>query len=144
MASGGHVLFDSGANCCITNVRDNFLDFEPLQGTQQIDEIGKGLKIAGRGHVLWAFEADDGMYRALKLPCYFVPSSNTRIASIQEILKAYPKESVTMSKDHMRLPGYDDTPSLTIPYCPTTWDYHCIQVENSDHHCHQLYGGRIH
>ena len=114
----GNVLFDSGANCCITNQREDFNGhFEPIKGNQVIDGIGKGLKIDGQGTVTWTFKADNGMYRTLKLPCYFVPSSNTRIASLQVIMKVYPEESAVMDGTHLRLTGNGSNPSITIPYC---------------------------
>ena len=65
------VLFDSGANCCITNRKADFTaDFQHQLSTQIIDGIGKGLKIEGSGTVAWTFNADNGMYHTLNLPCY--------------------------------------------------------------------------
>ena len=58
----GEGLFDSGANCCITNCKRDFGDtLEPVGGNQVIDGIGKGLKIAGKGKVKWTFITDDGV-----------------------------------------------------------------------------------
>ena len=74
------VLFDSGANCCVTNRRDDFVGpYHVGDGTQVIDGIGKGLRIQGRGHVAWTFKADNGMYRTIKVPCFYVPTGNCRI-----------------------------------------------------------------
>ena len=114
----GNVLFDSGANCCITNRKEDFCGhFETTRTNQVIDGIGKGLQIAGKGTVTWTFKADNGMYRTLKVPCYYVPSSNSRIASLQVILKEYPNESAVMDGTHLRLTGDETTPPITIPYC---------------------------
>ena len=114
----GTVLFDSGANCCITNRKADFSsDFKWQVATRVIDGIGKGLKIEGHGTVAWTFKADDGMYRTLRLPCFFVPSTNTRIASLQQILTAYPKEQFHMDRQGLTLSGDGSVPSLTIPMC---------------------------
>ena len=91
------VLFDSGANCCITNRMDDFAgDYDDNITDKVIDGIGKGLKVEGAGTVAWTFEANNGLYRTLRLPCYYVPSTNTRIASLQRVLEAYPNEQFTM------------------------------------------------
>ena len=60
----GEVLFDSGANCCITFDRTDFTTFEP-GGPAQVDGLGKGLRIEGTGTIKWTFLADDGTYRTL-------------------------------------------------------------------------------
>ena len=78
------VLFNSGANCCITNHKADFAgDFTNEVSTQVVDGIGKGLKIEGAGTVAWTFKDTNGMYHTLCLPCYYVNSSNTCIASLQ-------------------------------------------------------------
>ena len=86
-AGKDQVLFDSGANCCVTNQREDFVgEYKRTSGNQTVDGIGKCLKIEGTGHVAWTFVADNGQYRTLKLPCLYVPTMNGRIASMQEIL----------------------------------------------------------
>ena len=111
------VLFDSGANCCVTNRKEDFVgQFNDSSKGQQVDGIGKGLKIEGQGKVAWTFKADNGMYRTLVLPCYYIPTSNTRIASLQEVLQAYPEETIDMNKRTMRLSGYGSNPSITIQF----------------------------
>ena len=113
------VLFDSGANCCVTNDYDDFVSgFKPVHGDQIVDGIGKGLRIAGTGTVAWTFVADNNMYRTLRVPCYYVPTATTRIASVQEILKAYPNETVNMNRNHLTLSGDKRQPPITVPYCP--------------------------
>ena len=81
-----------------------------------VENTEAGIKICGKGYVLWTFADDNGMYRSLKLPCYYIPTSNTRIASIQELLKTYPNETVTMTDRSLRLSGNQDTAPMTIKY----------------------------
>jgi hypothetical protein len=86
------VLFDSGANCCVTHRRDDFVgEYTKLTHGPIVDGIGKGLKIVGQGNVAWTFMDEDNMYRTLKLPCYYVPSSQTWIASIGHFLGRSPR-----------------------------------------------------
>ena len=115
------ILFDSGANCCVTNRIEDFVGpFHAADGSQIIDGIGKGLKICGWGHVAWTFEDDDGILRTLKLPCYYVPSSQSRIASVQIILKTYPQESITITPSALRLNGSEGVTGITIPMSPSS------------------------
>ena len=62
------------------------------------------------------------MYRTLKLPCYHVPSSNTRIASVGVILRKYPGENITITQEALTLSGdpFEQRPAIVVPYCPRT------------------------
>ena len=116
------VLFDSGANCCITNNSEDFIgEIETyVPNNNIIDGIGKGLKVEGVGTVSWTFQSACGHYRTLELQCYYVPSTNQRIASLQCILDNNPKENFSLDSNALVLSGYDEVPSLTIPLCPDT------------------------
>ena len=117
------VLFDSGANCCITHDRSDFVGvYIKLTEGPIVDGIGKGLAIDGKGTVAWTFKDTNGMYRTLKVPCYHVPSSQTRIASIGCILKSYPEESVTITEHALTLSGNKVTGEgqIRIPMCEKT------------------------
>jgi hypothetical protein len=111
----GEVLFDSGANCCISFDKSDFTAIHP-PGSDQVDGIGKGLKIEGRGQVKWTLKCDNGQYRSLYLPAYYVPSVTTRIASTQVILEQYPNETIVMDNEKLVMSGTDKLPSITVPY----------------------------
>ena len=84
----GEVLFDSGANCCITPFKEDYEnsgDFERCRESQ-VEGLNKGLHIEGKGTVCWTFKTDTGWYRDLWLPAYYVPSTSTRIASTQVVV----------------------------------------------------------
>lgn len=113
-----NILFDSGANVCITNALDDFhghCDDCPVKHGQ-VDGIGKTLQIKAAGMLSWTFAADNGMCRTLKLPGCHVPSSLTRIASLQVILKACPQETISMTANALRSNGHDQQPSITVPF----------------------------
>ena len=114
------VLFDTGANCCITPNKDDFVgEFTETKDGKSVDGIGKGLQIHGQGHVAWTFEATNGMYRTLKLPCYYIPSTTGRIASVSVILKKYPTETVTVKDGMLELSGCTTArrPGIRVPFC---------------------------
>ena len=81
-----------------------------------IDSIGKGLTIIGSGTVTWTLVGNDDTHLILQLPCYFVPSSNPRIASLQQVLKGYPNESFSMNGQRLVLSGHPFDPALTVPF----------------------------
>jgi hypothetical protein len=112
------VLFDSGANCCITPSRSDFVGkYQTINDGPEVEGIGQGLQIQGTGTVAWTFKSETGMYRTLKLPCYYVPDSENRIASVKKILEQYPKERVTIANDGLVLSGHGQTPGIRVPFC---------------------------
>ena len=115
------VLFDSGANCCVTNRKEDFVgECTHSHQNEVVDGIGKGLKIEGAGKVAWTFNADNGMHRTIVVPCYYIPSAHTRIASVQVVLGEHPRETVSMSNDKLTLSGFGHHPAITVPHCPAS------------------------
>ena len=114
------ILFDTGANCCIFNDKNNFVGAFTLMERSAVDGIGKGLTIAGKGHLAWTFRGDNGMCRTLKLPCHCALSSNTRIASVGAVLRTCPGDNINITQDSMALSSnpFEQQPSITVPYCP--------------------------
>ena len=115
------VLFDSGANYCVTNQFKDFAsDFKHADKDQIVDGIGKGLRIEGSGTVGFTLVADNGMYCTPRVLCYCVPFANTRVASVQVLLKAYPNKKVSMDQESLTLSSHKNNPSVTVPYCPNS------------------------
>ena len=110
------VLFDTGANCCATHNKADFVgNYEAFHDGRTVEGIGKCLTVEGRGHVAWTFMASNGMARTLKVPCNYVPGIPHRIMSTQQLLRAYPGETITVYVDDLRLSGLGDRPSVLIP-----------------------------
>ena len=116
------ILFDSGANCCISNNADDFQGTLDLyEDSSHVEGISsQGLLIEGDGLVYWDFEADDGTTRTLVLPCYYVPSTNACIASTDVVLEQYPSEEFRIKQDSLTLSGDDVEPPITVPICTDT------------------------
>jgi hypothetical protein len=116
-----YILFDSGANCCISNERSDFVGkYHKFRDGRIIEGMGKALSADGHGQVAWTFLADDGSHRTLELPAYHIGSIQQKIASTSQILKVYPKERVHISSEQLQLTGDESKPSITVPICPTT------------------------
>jgi len=79
------LLIDSGASCCITHERTNFIEGIFQQPPQRLvlGGLANGLAIEGKGQVEWTVMMDDGMYRTFVIHAYYVPSGNRRLVSPQ-------------------------------------------------------------
>ena len=116
-----YILFDSGANCCISNERSDFVGkYHKFRNGRIIEGMGKALSADGHGQVSWTFLADDGSHRTLELPAYHIGSIQQKIASTSQILKVYPNERVHISSEQLQLTGDESKPSITVQICPTT------------------------
>ena len=77
------VLFDSGANVCITNNKEDFVgELHSVKG-ESVDGIGKTLTIEGKEKIAWTFEAINGTYRTIIVPGFYIPTANARVASLR-------------------------------------------------------------
>ena len=109
------VIWDSGASCCVTNDRDDFISFSSDVGKIISSKSLGGLNSSGRyevegeGHVLWYVPAVDGTLRALKLPCAFIPKSEVRLLSTQVLWNEL-QEAFIIKKDGL-LEGVPGDPS---------------------------------
>ena len=62
------VLFDSGANCCCTFDRSDFVsEITPVSDDCVVEGIGSAEDVKGKGIVAWTFVAENGMYGAEQL-----------------------------------------------------------------------------
>ena len=102
----------------MTHKRDDFVgEFEEWDDGEYVDGIGKSLMIKGVGKVAWTFKGDNGTYRTLLVPCYYVPSLDSWIASIRTVLEEYPKETITIKGKQLIMSGSEGVPSITVNYC---------------------------
>jgi hypothetical protein len=67
------ICIDTGASCCISNNKADFLTFAP-SSSSVLKGIGSGLKIEGTGTIKWTIVSDDGdeitihLYNSLYVP----------------------------------------------------------------------------
>ena len=112
------VIWDSGASVTISPHRCNFVG--PIKAPPlhlSLRGIAKGLRIEGVGHVAWAFVADNGMLRTLKVPAYLVTKSQARLLATTSLLQTYPGETITQTSTHLQLSGgaTGSPSSISIP-----------------------------
>jgi len=100
------VIWDSGASILISPDKANFVGpIESAGVMTHLQGLAKGLRISGRGYVLWTFTDDHGMLRLLKLPAYYVPSAQVRLLGTSSLLQTYRGEALTGTDKHLRLSG---------------------------------------
>jgi hypothetical protein len=106
------VIWDSGASMCISYDKNDFTGpMEKVSTVSWIKGIVKGLKIQGKGHILWAFHDTQGQLRSLKVPAYYVPNCRIRLMSTTCLLQTYPDEQIICSHDRMTLTGASHDPT---------------------------------
>lgn len=118
---GRRILFDSGANCAISNDLNDFPDgAEGSHSSPRVDGLSQGLKVEGSGTIEWTFRADDGTTRTICVPGLYVPSSQTCLLGTSVLLRTYPEESITITEDSLTLSGSAQEPPVTIDICRRT------------------------
>ncbi len=113
------LIWDSGASICITHDKTDFVGaLESAGALTYLHGVTKGLRIQGKGNVLWTILDIHGQLRTLKIPAYYVPQSNVRLLSTAALLQIYSDEEirVDVSDDPTRSPveAYLD-PKTNLP-----------------------------
>jgi hypothetical protein len=116
------ILFDSGANCCISNEKSDFIlgQYHKFAVGKSVEGVGKTLRADGIGQVQWTFTAEDGSHRTLELHAYYIPWVNQKIASTSQVHKKYPNDHIDISSKQLRVIGDGTNQSITVPLCPKT------------------------
>ena len=78
------LLIDSGASCCVTHEKGDFVtELRQFDRPRVLGGLANGIPIEGIGEVAWTFEMDDGKYRTLKVETCYVPLAGRRLLSPQ-------------------------------------------------------------
>ena len=106
------VIWDSGASFSLSFDKSDFVgSIQPVDRFTRLRGIAKGLQIAGRGHVLWAFHDSAGSLRIVRVPAFYVPNSKVRLLSTTNLLQTYKGEEVVQTETEMRLTGVQNDPT---------------------------------
>jgi hypothetical protein len=82
---GKPICIDTGASCCISNDKADFIHIDPATNTL-LKGIGSGLHIAGQGTICWKITTDTGDEVSLNIPnSLYVPSAPMCLLSPQMI-----------------------------------------------------------
>jgi hypothetical protein len=132
-----NVIWDSGASISISNDKRDFVGEIKKPGLiTQLKGIAKGLRIEGRGHVIWVMHDANGYLRKVKVPAFYVPKCRVKLLSTTSLLQEYEGETITVEAHQMTLSGVDGDPirgAVTAQVnasnnLPTSIAYHFVDV----------------
>ena len=106
------VIWDSGASVCVSNDRRDFVG--PLKSPglmTTLSGLAKGLRIQGKGEVLWAVADTTGTHRILRLPAFYVPASPVKLLSTSVLIETYPNETFRGNSEGITLEGDASDPT---------------------------------
>ncbi|KAL7478027.1 hypothetical protein ACHAW6_003813, partial [Cyclotella cf. meneghiniana] len=83
---GSPLIVDSGASCCISPHRDDFVEYHP--SSVRIKDLSGLNSVAGQGMVQWLVRDVNGRECKLLLPGYHVPQASVRLLSPQSLFRA--------------------------------------------------------
>jgi hypothetical protein len=106
------IIWDSGASLSISFDKSDFVgELHPAGAITRLQGIAKGLRIEGKGHVLWPMLDVRGQLRLIKLPAFYAPSCKVRLLSTTSLLQTYPDETIKVDATQMRLSGLASDPT---------------------------------
>ena len=106
------IIWDSGASISISHCRDDFVGpLLPPGPFTRIQGITKGLKVEGRGHVMWAMRDSTGQLRLIKVPALYIPNCRARLLSTSSLLQTYPDETIVADSQKITLSGNPSDPT---------------------------------
>jgi hypothetical protein len=123
------VCIDTGASCCISNNKDDFITFAPSSSTV-LKGISSGLTIAGTGTIKWVFLNDDGdevtinLHNSLYVPetpmCLLSPQHMAQqTISERDGFNSKGKHGVLTFAGHKRTIHYNSSNNLPIIFLAT-------------------------
>ena len=115
-----NIIWDSGASVCITNCKDDFVDFKPSTLSNVKGIAGKSVKVEGQGTVRWTVHDINGATRTFNLQAFYVPSSQVRLLSTTQLLRHFSDETISINQSHLSLSGSDSAASVVAPFDPAS------------------------
>lgn len=83
---GTPLIVDSGASCCITPHREDFVSYE--KSTAKVKDLSGVNKVAGEGMITWKVLDKFGREVQLQMHAYHVPLASVRLLSPQALFKS--------------------------------------------------------
>jgi len=85
------IIIDTGASLSISNHERDFFDgYEPCD--IELQGIGSGLRVKGKGKVRWRFQRADGGFVVIECMAYYAPSMKFYLFSLQSY---FPENAVS-------------------------------------------------
>ena len=79
------IILDSGASCCMSPYKDDFIEGTYSVRDGNIGGIASGLKTEGVGEVIWKLTNTNNQIIDLKLDCLYIPNLPCRLMCPQQL-----------------------------------------------------------
>ena len=79
------IVLDSGASCCMSPYKDDFIEGTYRVRDGNIGGIASGLKTEGVGEVIWKLTNTNNQIIDLKLDCLYIPNLPCRLMCPQQL-----------------------------------------------------------
>jgi len=95
------VIWDTGASVCVTNDKNDFIEFSPNSSIPSLSgyAVNQEDDVKGEGMVVWSFEDESKMLHTLKLKAYYFPNCKHHLISLGAVTEAYPSETFHVNHD---------------------------------------------
>jgi hypothetical protein len=108
---GFPIIWDTGASVCVSHDKNDFVSFSDTIGnivkSSSLGGLAKHskVKVEGEGFVVWYMKDVNNRYRAMKLPCAYIPKSQVRLLSTSVLNAHFPGEEFVIRGDQAALSG---------------------------------------
>ena len=94
------LIVDTGASCCITPNRDDFVDGTYKDSEVKIKDLSGCNKVGGKGMIRWSIKDSLGRVQTIEIEGYHVPLASVRLLSPQCIYNSF--DDTKGSQDRMK------------------------------------------
>ena len=108
------IVIDTGASCCLTPCRDNFITYDTMK--ININGLSAPASVVGCGRVRWYVQDLDGNSSMIEAFAYHVPKSDVRLMSPQGVLQQAigAGRYVGDNKEFSLYYGNESTPAIRV------------------------------
>ena len=114
------ILFDSGANVCISNKmedfdKEHFIMHKDEDKASTVSGLASDLKAKGYGLIHWQVKATNGSICRFSIPGVYIPDSKHCVMSTSVFLEHHPNETLKLTSNGFYLSGDVSDPAVSIP-----------------------------
>ena len=92
-----HVVWDSRASACITNIKNDFVTPIKKMQNHKANRISRAMGVIGLGKVRWSPIDTAGDTQHIELQCCHAPSATQRLLSTSVFCKAHPRNAIALN-----------------------------------------------
>jgi hypothetical protein len=83
------LILDSGASCCISPCKDDFIEGTYRPSDVKIKDLSGSNTVAGKGMLRWPVKDKSGRVHEIEIQGYHVPQASVRLLSPQSIIRKF-------------------------------------------------------